>query len=149
MKHILITLFCITSFFSTTSALAANKVGLAVDQGLGIVGKFDDINALTGNDMVSDDYINAFIGNAGLSVDYIFQQGRFSAEADPLEWYFGGGVYYNWANRDNVGVRMPLGLTLPFESRWDAYVQLSPALGFKDNDVALRLDFAIGIRYEF
>ncbi|MEI6897017.1 MAG: hypothetical protein V5786_05945 [Psychromonas sp.] len=148
MKHILIILFCMMSFFSATSVFASNKVGIAIDQGLGVSGQLMDISTLTGNELLTDDYINAFIGDSGISADYIFEQGHFS-EASIINWYLGAGVYYNWSGQSDVGVRLPLGLVLPLPSGWDIYGQASPALGLKDSDVEMKLDFAIGIRYEF
>jgi len=149
MRKIGINLLCIASILTSTSVFAANKVGLAVDQGLGVVVQFGDLATLTASS-TDVGYINAFIGNDGFSVDYIFKQGDFSEDI-PFNWYLGGGAYYNWAHHDNIGARVPLGLTLPFAKRWDVYGQLSPALDVDMNDDKLRfeLDLAIGIRYEF
>lgn len=136
MKKILVSLICFTGLLSATSALATNKIGLALDQGFGIAGQYNNINA--------------FIGNDGLSGDYIFKQGSFDQDF-PFNWYVGGGAYYNWSGNDNIGARVPLGLTLAFAKKWDVYGQLSPALDLDlDHDkLSLKLDFAIGIRYEF
>ena len=139
-------LVCIVALISAVPAFASNKIGLAVDQGFGVIFQVSDF----GNKAVSGDNLNLFIGNDGFSVDYILQQGSFSKEI-PFNWYVGGGAYYNWAHHDNIGARVPLGLTLPFANKWDVYGQLAPALDLDLDDDKLRfeLDFAIGIRYEF
>ncbi|GLS89691.1 hypothetical protein GCM10007916_07580 [Psychromonas marina] len=136
MNKILTSSMCVVFFCMTTSAAAANKIGLAVDQGFGITGQFDNINA--------------FIGNDGLSADYIFNQGSFREDI-PVNWYVGAGGYYNWSGRDNIGARLPLGLTFPFAKRWDIYGQVAPVLDFDldKNDLKFKLDFAVGIRYAF
>jgi hypothetical protein len=136
MKKLLISLLCITGLLTTTSVLATNKIGVAVDQGFGVTGQFENIQA--------------FIGNDGLSGDYIFKQGSFTEDI-PFNWYVGGGAYYNWAGNDSIGARVPLGLTLPFATKWDVYGQLAPALDLDlDSDkLNFELDFAIGIRYAF
>ncbi|WP_245542344.1 hypothetical protein [Psychromonas hadalis] len=136
MKKLLMSLICIAGLFTLPSALATNKIGLALDQGFGVAGQFNNINA--------------FIGNDGISGDYIFKQGDFGSEF-PFNWYVGGGAYYNWAGNDSIGARVPLGLTILFAQKWDVYGQLAPALDLDlDHDkLNFELDFAIGIRYAF
>jgi len=150
MKKLLINLCCIIGFFNANSVLATNKVGVAVDQGVGVVFQFDGLNALISHDSVSGDYINVFLGGDGMSADYIFQQGTFS-EQIAFSWYIGTGMYYNWDEEDEFGARIPLGITLPFAPQWDIYTQLGPLLNVNlDNDnVDLELDFSLGVRYEF
>ena len=136
MKKIVMSLLLTVGLLSTTSLFAANKFGFAVDQGFGVTGQFDNINA--------------FIGNDGLSGDYIFNQGSFSEDI-PFNWYVGGGAYYNWKGKDSIGARLPLGLTLSFAPKWDLYGQVSPALDFKIDDTKFKfeVDFAVGVRYAF
>jgi len=136
MKKLLISLLCVAGLLSTTSVLAAKKIGMAVDQGFGVTGQFNNINA--------------FIGNDGISGDYIFDQGSFGDDI-PFTWYVGAGGYYNWDGRDNIGARVPLGLMLQFAPKWDVYGQLAPALDFDldKSDLRFDLDFAVGIRYAF
>jgi hypothetical protein len=136
MRKLLISLFFVAGLLSTTSVLANNKIGIAVDQGFGITGQFNNINA--------------FIGNDGLSGDYIFKQGDFGKEF-PFNWYVGGGAYYNWSGNDSIGARVPLGLTFPFAKKWDVFGQLAPVLDvdLDDNDLKFELHFTIGIRYAF
>ena len=136
MKKILTSLMCVGLFCMSTSTMAANKIGLAVDQGFGVAGQFENINA--------------FIGNDGLSADYIFDQGDFREDI-PLNWFVGAGGYYNWSGRDNIGARVPLGLTFPFAAKWDLYGQVAPVLDYDldKKDLKFKLDFAVGIRYAF
>jgi hypothetical protein len=136
MKKLFVSLLCVATLFSTSSVFATNKIGIALDQGFGVTGQFNNIHA--------------FIGNDGLSGDYIVKQGHFSQDI-PFNWYVGGGVYYNWSGNNNIGARVPLGLTLPFASKWDIYGQLAPTLDLElDSDkFKFKLDVAIGIRYAF
>lgn len=57
MKKLLMSLLCITGLLTTTSVLAANKIGIAVGQGFGVTGQFENIQAFIGNDGISGDYI--------------------------------------------------------------------------------------------
>ena len=136
MGNIVMSLLLTVGLLSTTSSFAANKFGFALDQGFGITGQFDNINA--------------FIGNDGLSGDYIFNQGSFSEDI-PFNWYVGGGAYYNWKGKDSIGARLPLGLTLSFAPKWDLYGQVSPTLDLEIDDMKFKfgVDFALGVRYAF
>jgi len=136
MKKLMVGLICISTLLSTAPVFADTKVGLAFDQGFGVTGQFKNING--------------FIGNDGVSADYIFRQGGFGRDII-FNWYVSGGAYYNWSGSENLGARVPLGLTLPFAKNWDVYGQLAPALDFDldHDDVNFELDFAIGIRYAF
>ncbi|MCP4326532.1 MAG: hypothetical protein GY787_32820 [Alteromonadales bacterium] len=136
MKKLMVSLICITGLLSSAPIFASSKIGLALDQGFGVVGQFKNINA--------------FIGNDGVSADLILRQGGFGKEF-PFNWYAGGGAYYNWSGSDNLGVRVPLGLTLPFAKNWDVFGQVAPVLDLDlDHDnLEFELDFAIGIRYAF
>lgn len=129
---------CAIGFLVTsgTTMAAGNKIGLGVDQGFGVAGQFNNINA--------------FVGNDGFSADYLFKQGNFGKDI-PFNWYVGGGAYYNWSGTDNIGLRVPLGITIPFAKKWDVYGQISPALDFDldRDDVDFELDAAIGVRYAF
>lgn len=150
MKKISAGLVCMVALLSAVPAFASNKIGFAVDQDFGVTLQISNLEELTGNDTVSNDHLNLFLGNDGFSVDYIFKQGSFSDEI-PFNWYVGGGAYYNWAGHDNIGARVPLGVTLPFAKKWDFYGQLSPVLDadLDDDHLRLELDVALGIRYEF
>ncbi|PKF60201.1 hypothetical protein CW745_16140 [Psychromonas sp. psych-6C06] len=136
MKKLVLNVVCLISILASSSAFATAKVGIALDQGFGVAGQFENINA--------------FIGNDGLSGDYLINQGDFGKDI-PFNWYVGGGAYYNWSGNDNIGARVPLGLTLPFAKKWDVYGQLAPALEYDldNNNAKFRLDFAVGIRYAF
>ncbi len=136
MKKLMVSLICISGLLSSAPTFADIKIGLALDQGFGVVGQFNNING--------------FIGNDGVSADYIFRQGGFGKEF-PFNWYVGGGAYYNWSGSENLGPRAPLGLTLPFAKNWDVFGQVAPVLDFDldHDDVSFELDFAIGIRYAF
>lgn len=114
----------------------ASKLGVAFDQGFGLAVEFSPLHG--------------FIGNDGVSIDYLLLEEAFNTDI-PLTWYVGAGGYYNWSGRDNIGVRVPLGITLPFAKSWDIYGQISPAVDYNldKEDIKFKLDAAIGIRYEF
>ena len=72
----------------------------SIYHGFGVAGQFDNINA--------------FIDNDAISVDYIFKQGDVAKEL-PFNGYVGAS--YNCGGRDNVGARVPLGVTLSFTKK--------------------------------
>jgi len=134
MKKTLLTLIAVSALISTHST-AAVKVGVGFDQGFGVTGQFDNINA--------------FVGDDGIAADYIFKRGSFS-ENFPLNWYIGGGAFLGWDN--GAGVRLPLGLNMAFNAKWDAYFQVHPELDFdhgKNSDTNFSAAAAIGVRYRF
>ncbi len=134
MKKILLTLIAVSALLST-SANAAVKIGVGVDQGFGVTAQFDNINA--------------FIGNDGVAGDYIFKRGSFGEDI-PFNWYVGGGAFIGWDN--GIGVRVPLGLNMAFNAKWDAYLQVHPELDFDHgaaSDTKFSVDMAIGVRYRF
>ncbi|WP_028864540.1 hypothetical protein [Psychromonas aquimarina] len=132
MKKALIGLTCLAALFTTTAANADIKAGFAFDQGFGITAQFDNINT--------------FVGNDGVSIDYIFKQGTFTQDDIPFNWYVGGGAFAGWD--DGYGVRLPLGVTLPFAQQWELYGQVSPDLDF-DDSFKFGVDAALGVRYAF
>ena len=135
MKKIITVLIVASSFLIAQSANAA-KVGVGFDQGFGVAGQFDNINA--------------FIGNDGISADYLVKQGSFGKEI-PFNWYVGAGAYFDWDGSDELGLRVPLGVTIPFAKKWDGYGQVSPDLGynFDKDDFKFGVSAAIGVRYSF
>lgn len=108
------------------------KVGMAFDQGLSAVAKFDDRFALS-------------IGNDGMAFDYHFAHGSFNQDI-PFDWYVGGGAWYEWD--DDFGLRVPLGLDWNFASNWNAYGQVSPEWQIQDKS-KLKFGAAIGVTYRF
>ena len=72
----------------------------------------------------------------------------------PLNWYLGIGVElgggdhfnrYGWNNSAGIGARIPVGLQLPFEKRWEAFFEVVPVmmlLPFYPD-----INAGIGIRY--
>jgi len=135
MKKIITALMFAGSFFMVQSANAA-KVGVGFDQGFGVAGQFNNINA--------------FIGNDGISGDYIFKQGAFGKDI-PFNWYVGAGAYFDWSGSDELGLRVPLGVTFPFAKKWDVYGQFSPDLdyNFDKDDFNFGISGALGVRYSF
>lgn len=132
----IITALIVASSFLTIQSANAAKIGAGFDQGFGIAGQFSNINA--------------FIGNDGISADYLLKQGAFGKDI-PFNWYVGAGAYIDWSGHDELGLRVPLGVTLPFASKWDVYGQFSPNLGydFDDDDLEFGLSGALGVRYSF
>ena len=133
MKKYLLAIIASSMFIST--AASAVKVGLGFDQGFGVTAQFDNINA--------------FVGNDGISGDYIFKRGSFS-EDTPFNWYVAGGAFLGWDH--GAGIRLPLGINMSFDSRWDGYFQVFPELDFdhgSKSDVKLSADLAVGVRYRF
>jgi len=119
----------------SSTASADVKVGLGFDQGFGVTGQFNNIRA--------------FIGEEGIAGDYIFQRGSFN-ESIPVNWYIGGGAFIGW--NSGVGVRLPLGLNMAFNSKWDGYLQVHPEVNFdqgKHSITKLSADMSMGIRYLF
>lgn len=115
---------------------AENKIGFGYDHGLGVAAQFQGVNA--------------FLGNDGVGADYLLKQGRFDQEL-PLDWYLGVGGYYNWDGHDELGARVPFGITFSFADNWDLFGQVSPGMEYDlDRD---KFDFALGvglgIRYAF
>ncbi|RHW75870.1 hypothetical protein [Colwellia sp. RSH04] len=124
-----------TSLLISSAANASVKVGLGFDQGFGVTAQFNNINA--------------FVGNDGIAGDYIFKRGSFN-EDTPFNWYVAGGAFLGWDH--GVGVRLPLGLNMAFDSKWDGYLQFQPELDFdhgKNSDTNFSADFSIGVRYRF
>ena len=136
MKKLLMGCICALSLLTAVSTANAAKVGFGFDQGFGVAGQFNNINA--------------FVGNDGVSGDYLFKEGSFEQDV-PFNYYLGAGAFYKWHNDDVFGVRVPLGLTLPFAEQFDVFAQVSPTLGYKDKKDELRfaLSAAIGVRYAF
>lgn len=134
MKKLSIALF----IFLTSMAVTANetpKLGVSIDQGFGITAQYKDFNA--------------FVGSDGVSADYIFKRGSF-ADDFPVNWYIGAGAFIGW-DKGN-GVRAPLGLNLPFNSKWDAFFQVHPLIDFDhghDSETKFGVDASFGVRYQF
>jgi len=108
------------------------KLGLGLDQGLSVVGQYQDT-------------YNFAIGNDGVSADYLFNKGSFDSDV-PFTWYAGAGAWIGW--KDNAGLRVPLGLDWNFSSNWDAYAQVVPGLNLR-KEVKLDIDASLGVRYSF
>ncbi len=108
------------------------KIGLGLDQGLSIVGQYQDT-------------YNFAIGNDGVAADYIFNKGSFSSDV-PFTWYAGAGAWIGW--KDSGGLRVPLGLDWNFSTNWDAYAQVIPGLNLRGG-AKLDIDAALGMRYSF
>ena len=134
MRKYILTLTAVAAL-TTTPAYSAVKVGLGFDQGFGVTAQFNNINA--------------FIGNDGAAVDYVFKRGNFGDDV-PLNWYVAGGAFLGWDH--GAGVRLPLGVSMAFNSKWDAYLQVHPQLDFDHgahSDTHFNLDAGIGVRYRF
>lgn len=135
MKKLIMGLICTFSLLTAVTTANAAKIGFGFDQGFGVAGQFDNINA--------------FIGNDGVSGDYLFKQGSFAQDI-PFNYYVGGGAFLDW-DGDEFGVRVPLGLTFPFAARWDLFGQISPDLSYRDkhDDFKFGVSGALGVRYAF
>jgi hypothetical protein len=133
MKKIIYALIAVSAFLSTSANAA--KVGFGFDQGFGVVGQFENINA--------------FVGNDGASADFIFKRGSFDSDV-PFDWYLGAGAFVGWD--DGLGVRVPFGVTMEFAPQWDAFFQIHPEVDFdngKNGDVKFGVNASIGVRYDF
>ncbi|MGB5446037.1 MAG: outer membrane beta-barrel protein [Psychromonas sp.] len=141
MKKLIISLICSVSLLTAATAVNAAKFGFGFDQGLGVTGQFDNINA--------------FVGNEGASGDYLFAQGGFGNDI-PFDYYVGVGGFAEW-DGDEFGARVPLGLSFPFAPRWELFGQVSPHIAHQDKDqnkdnedeVKFGLSGAVGLRYAF
>tara|TARA_B110001469_G_scaffold22838_1_gene23526 strand:+ start:8883 stop:9251 length:369 start_codon:yes stop_codon:yes gene_type:complete len=89
------------------------KLGFGFDQGLGLAVQYENINT--------------FLGNDGMAADYILRENAVD-EGIPFNWTIAGGIFVGWHN--GTGLRLPLGLNMAFNAKWDAYLQLNPALDF-------------------
>ncbi|NRD74735.1 hypothetical protein HQQ94_16215 [Shewanella sp. VB17] len=136
MRTLIMSLLCASGLFSIAVNANATKVGFGFDQGLGVTGQFNNINA--------------FVGNDGVSADYLFAQGNFNSDI-PFKWYVGAGGFYNWNDNEEFGVRVPFGVTLPFAKKWDLMAQVSPDLAHRDHqdDFEFGVGAALAIRYSF
>ncbi|WP_345316949.1 hypothetical protein [Ferrimonas gelatinilytica] len=133
MKKSFVRTLCGLALMGTAAAEANVKLGFGVDQGLGVMLQFNN-------------KVNAFVGNDGLSVDYLFVRKRLAdMEGTPLNWTLGAGGFAEWNH--GFGVRVPLGLEVPFARGWDAMVFAAPAFDF--DDTKFQLDLGIGVRYAF
>ena len=124
----------VTSMLISTAASAV-KVGVGFDQGFGVTAQFENINA--------------FVGNDGIAADYIFKRGSFN-EDTPFNWYVAGGAFLGWDH--GAGLRLPLGINMPFSAKWDGYFQVFPELDFdhgNNSDTNFSANAAIGVRYRF
>jgi hypothetical protein len=133
MKKYLLPIIASSMFIST--AASAVKVGVGFDQGFGVTAQFENVNA--------------FVGNDGIAANYIFKRGSFN-EDTPFNWYVAGGAFLGWEH--GAGVRLPLGINMNFDAKWDGYFQVHPELDFDHgsrSDVKLSADLSIGVRYRF
>jgi len=134
MKKKLPTLLALSALF-LTDANAMVKLGFGFDQGLGLAVQYENINT--------------FVGNDGIAADYILRENAVD-EGIPFNWTIAGGIFVGWHN--GAGLRLPLGLNMAFNAKWDAYLQLNPALDFdygKNSNTHFIIDTAIGVRYRF
>ena len=133
MKKIIYALIAVSALLSTSAN--AEKVGIGIDQGFGVVAQFGNFNA--------------FVGNDGASADLIFKRGSFDSDV-PFNWYLGAGAFVGWD--DGIGVRVPFGVTMNFSPKWDAFFQIHPQVDFdkgKNSDVKFGVGASIGVRYDF
>jgi len=114
--------------------LKGMKLGIGIDRGFGLTGSLGDLNG--------------FLGDKGIAVDYVFRKGPLEIEVNaPVTWYIAGGGYGDWDDGD-LGVRLPVGVQLPFDKRLDGYAHVIPRLRINHgNDFGV--DFGIGVRYAF
>lgn len=141
MAKIAIGSWCALALVVASSVHAEPKVGLGVDQGFGVTIQLED-------------RINLTLGDDGVAGDYLFRKGVIDPSV-PATWYIGVGAFAGWD--DGLGVRLPLGVEMNFDQRWDGYVQLAPAIDFDNHNdhkghhdhADLDIDAAIGIRYAF
>ena len=119
----------------TSAANAEFKLGFGLDQGLGITAQIDEVNV--------------FFGNDGIAGDVILNRGSFGKDV-PFNWYVGGGAFLGWDH--GAGIRMPLGVRIPFNADLDSYVQIHPELDFDsghDRNMRFGADMSFGIRHRF
>jgi hypothetical protein len=78
--------------------------------------------------------------------DYIFIDNVLQ---DPLRWYLGGGLFLG-INSDNLGfgVRVPIGLQIRFDPRFEVFGELAPGIAILE-ETDMYLGGGIGIRYIF
>lgn len=125
----------IASIMLLSTSANALKVGLGIDQGLGVTAQFQRINA--------------FVGTNGIAGDYILKRGSFGEDV-PFNWYVAGGAFLGWDH--GAGVRLPLGLNMFFAPEWDGYFQVQPELDFdhgNNSDANFSADFSLGVRFRF
>jgi hypothetical protein len=120
---------------NTNDAKYQAAVGMGFDQGLSAILEVDNSYRLT-------------LGNDGMAGDYIFNKGSFDDPDIPFDWYVGGGVWKNWDDKDDFGIRAPLGISWDYKNRVQLYGQVNPELVLHD-DVKLDLGGAIGVTYKF
>lgn len=127
--------WCALALVVASSVNAEPKLGFGVDQGFGVIVQLDN-------------KINLSLGDDGVAGDYLFRKGSFDQNV-PATWYVGLGAFAGWNN--GVGVRLPLGVDMNFDQRWDGYFQLAPAIDFDDphDNVDFGIDAAFGLRYAF
>ena len=119
------------SAWSQETPVSGLKVGIGIDQGLGVTGQWQDFNG--------------FIGIDAVAVDWLFARGQIPFE-QTLFWYVGGGGFYDWDGE--FGARLPLGAEMPLNERIDIYASIIP--GFQVNKGSeFFLDVGLGIRYRF
>ncbi|WP_371189445.1 hypothetical protein [Thalassotalea maritima] len=125
-------LLCSASFYANANL----QLGMAVDQGLGLTAKINNVQLFAGND--------------GVSLDYFFESGRLTS-SPAINWYLAGGVF---VNNDDFGMRIPLGGNVYVAPKWQIFAQISPQIKLPSDDnnndnVRFDLTSALGIRYQF
>lgn len=114
------------------SANASVKLGIGVDQGLGMNLKLDDT-------------FNIFAGNNGMAFDYHVVRGSLSTST-PLSYFVGVGGYYEWD--DDFGMRVPVGLDWSFASNWNLYGHVNPEVQFH-RKAKFKVGAGFGVSYRF